>query len=200
MKFLTYMALTFCLPQLYSCNEPVTENVAKYDVTDAPNIDTTDKVRADITHQQLINYLPALNDFDTLQPPTGETRSNRTSGGKLSFAKQSYFKPTDTIYIEILDYKWIPEQLAGIAKAYGINNPWETSIQKTVEVILPFRNVSAAATINKEDPNIRLSMVVSDRFMINILANGSHINLEYVKAIAEKIKIKELQQLMLSKA
>jgi len=146
--------------------------------------------------EELMTYLPAMNEFEKKGDPSGEDAHVGASGNKYySYARQYYEKDKQSYSVEIIDYKDDTATLSGLQNMYGFN----TDSIRTAEFISYVENIQidkvrCVVTKYTNEPQGRLVAAVNNRFLVIVNATGS-TDIKPLKELAENAGLAELSKL-----
>jgi len=126
-----------------------------------------------IPYKDLQAYLPAIGGYEMPEGPKG-SQMNTPGLGNWSQTEQQYTSGEKRVGVSIMDYNGAEQTFMGLTAMYGMGMSMEDDDKKMGPADLGIKGVSAYETIYKKDKRAELSLVVGDRFIINMSSNGDN--------------------------
>jgi hypothetical protein len=143
-----------------------------------------------LPYKELQAFLPDISGFTKEEGAKG-SQMNVPGMGSWSQAEQEYKSGEKQATITIFDYNSAWQAFQGLTAMYSMGYSFEDDSRKQSAVNLGVKDVAAYQTIEKKDNRSELVLVVADRFIINIKADGDSDG-SMVTSIAKSMKLGEL--------
>ena len=145
-----------------------------------------------IPYKDLEAYLPQISGYSSDSGPKGSQTS--TPGmGSWSQAEQDYHNGDKRVNVSIMDYNSAHEAFIGLTSLFGLGIAYEDDDKKQGSVDMGTKDVKGYETIYKKDKKAELALVISDRFVINLKAEGENDE-SFLKNIAKSMRLGELAE------
>jgi hypothetical protein len=141
-------------------------------------------------YKDLQQYLPEVPGYSSQGGPKG-SQVNVPGMGSWSQTEQQFENGDKRLKISIFDYNSSRQAFVGLTSMYGMGFSFEDDTKKQAPVDLGKKDVSAYATIYKNEPKADMIMVVSDRFIVQVESEGENGE-DFLKSVAGNIKLEEL--------
>jgi hypothetical protein len=149
-----------------ACGEQKTEK--KVIVAEAP------KTTKAMNWPELAAWLPDIKGYQPGES-TGENTHTGTSGSRYyAFARRQYKRDDKELVVEIIDYNDDPKTLNGLLNMYGFNTPVQNEQIQTRLLETGVPKIKALETKYSANKDIRLTLAVSNRFLIHISEPGGY--------------------------
>jgi hypothetical protein len=139
---------------------------------------------------ELQAYLPEVSGFTKDGGPEG-SQMNLPGMGSWSQTSQNYSAGDKSIDVTIMDYNGAANAFLGATAMYGMGFSQEDDEKKSQTTDLGIAGVSAFETQYKQSESAELTLVVADRFLIQLRANGTN-DLNVLKQAAKSMKLGDL--------
>jgi hypothetical protein len=125
-----------------------------------------------IPYKDLQNYLPQVSGYSSEEGPKGSQTS--TPGmGSWSQTEQRFRNGDDKSFnVSIMDYNAAHQAFVGLTSMYALGMSYEDDNKRQSAVDLGLKDVKAYETIYKKDKRQELMLVVADRFIVDMKAEG----------------------------
>lgn len=143
-----------------------------------------------MAYKDLQNYLPEISGYTRDGGPKGN-QVNMPGMGSWSQSEQRYVNGEKNIDVDIADYNSAQQAFSGITAVYKMGYSSEDDTRKQSSADLGMKDVAAYETIYKDGSRAELSVIVADRFFINIKSNGDN-SADLVRSVAKNMKLGEL--------
>jgi hypothetical protein len=141
-------------------------------------------------YKDLQQYLPEVSGYSSQGGPKG-SQVNVPGMGSWSQTEQRFENGDKTLKISIFDYNSSHQAFVGLTSMYSMGFSFEDDTKKQAPLDLGKKDVSAYATIYKNEPKADMIIVVSDRFIVHVESEGENGE-EFLKSIAGNMKLEEL--------
>lgn len=141
-------------------------------------------------YKDLQNYLPEISGYTKEGAPKG-SQVNMPGMGSWSQTEQRYTNGDKNIEVQIADYNSAQQAFAGVTAVYKMGYTAEDDTKKHGSANLGVKDVAAYETIYKDGSSAELSIIVADRFFINIKSEGDN-SADLVRSVAKNMKLDEL--------
>jgi hypothetical protein len=138
----------------------------------------------------LQGYLPEVDGYTKRGGPKG-SQMNMPGMGSWSQAEQEYESGDKSIDVTMMDYNGAMGAFTGATALYSMGFSQEDDQRKSQSTDLGMKGVAAYETIYKQDQRAELVLVVGDRFLIQMDADGTN-DVEVLKKAARSMKLGEL--------
>lgn len=139
---------------------------------------------------QLQAYLPDVSGYTKDGGPEGN-QMNIPGMGSWSQTSQNYSSGDKSLEVTIMDYNGAANAFLGATAMYGMGFSQEDDDKKSQTTDLGIPGVSAFETQYKQSPSAELTLVVADRFLIQLRANGTN-DIGLLKEAAKSMKLEDL--------
>ena len=138
----------------------------------------------------LQGYLPEIEGFMKRGGPKG-SQMNIPGMGSWSQAEQGYESGEKSVDVTMMDYNGAAGAFMGATTLYRMGFSQEDDQKKSQSSDLGVKGVGAYETVYKQSPRAELIVIVSDRFLIQMEADGTN-DVELLKKAARSMKLEEL--------
>jgi len=136
-------------------------------------------------YKDLQGYLPEIAGYTKNGGPKGDM-VKMPDMGSWSQVQQNYTNGDKKISIKIIDYNGSPTGFSGIKGLYQLGAASEDDERKAGTVDLGIKEVSAYETVYKQRHDARISLFITDRFLVDIESTGSN-DMDILTPIAKGI-------------
>jgi hypothetical protein len=136
-------------------------------------------------YKDLQAYLPEIASYAKSGGPKGNM-VNMPGAGSWSEVQQKYNNGDKKITVKIVDYNGSEAGFSGIKGLYQMGGASEDDEKKSGSIDLGIKDVAAFETVYKQKPRARLTLIITDRFMVNIESTGSN-DMDMLTPIAKHI-------------
>ena len=135
-------------------------------------------------------YLPEIEGYTKEGGPKG-SQMNMPGMGSWSQTEQRYVSGDKDIEVTLMDYNGALMAFTGATALYRMGFQQEDDEKKSQTTDLGIKGVAAYETVHKQSPRAELTVVVVDRFLIQMNSEGSN-DVELLKKAARSMKLEEL--------
>lgn len=154
---------------------------------------TGSKSVKEMTFDRLSEYIPhELFDFKAKDAVNGENGGiGKSEARYFSFASQVYYKPGQSIRLEIVDYLMDTNQYNGLLNMFGFNSDIDNNVVKTKRIQLGIPGTKAITSEYKLENAAKLIIGAGDRFLITISSIDAR-DLALLQKVVGEIEIEKL--------
>lgn len=142
-------------------------------------------------YKDLQAFLPEVSGYKKEGGPRGSQMNMPGMAGSWSQTEQSYSSGDKRIEITLFDYNGANMAFGAATAMYKAGFASEDDTKRTGSVDLGVRDVTGYETVYKQDPRAELTLVVVDRFMIQLQSEGSN-DVEALKKVAKGMRLADL--------
>jgi hypothetical protein len=143
-----------------------------------------------IAFKDLETYLPEISGYSSEHGPKG-SQMNTPGLGSWSQAEQDYSSGDKRVNVSIMDYNAAHQAFLGLTSMLGLGISSEDDEKREGSVDLGIKDVKAFETIYKKDKRSELSLIVGDRFVVNLKSDGENDE-NFLRSVAKDMKLEEL--------
>lgn len=142
-------------------------------------------------YKELQAYLPDVSGYKKEGGPRGSQMNMPGMAGSWSQTEQSYSSGDKRIEITLFDYNGANMAFGAATAMYKAGFATEDDTKRSGSVDLGVRDVTGYETVYKKDPRAELTLVVVDRFLIQLQSEGDS-DVEALKKAAKGMRLAEL--------
>jgi hypothetical protein len=142
-------------------------------------------------YKELQAYLPDISGYKKEGGPRGSQMNMPGLAGRWSQTEQSYSNGDMRIEVTLFDYNGAIMAFTAATAIYKAGFASEDDTKRTGSVDLGLRDVTGYETVFKQDPRAELTLVVVDRFLIQMQSEGSS-DVEALKNVARGMRLADL--------
>lgn len=145
-----------------------------------------------IPYKELQTYLPQVSGYTSDEGPKG-SQTNTPGLGSWSQTEQRFRSGEDKSFnVSIMDYNAAHQAFVGLTSMYALGMSYEDDNKRQSSVDLGLKDVKAYETIYKKDKRQELVLVVADRFIVDLKAEGESDE-NFLRSVAKNnMKLQEL--------
>ena len=143
-----------------------------------------------MAYKDLQAYLPEISGYTSEQGPKG-SQMNTPGLGSWSQGEQEYANGDRRAEVSIMDYNAAHQAFAGLTAMYGLGMSMEDDEKRQGPVDMGIKGVGAYETIYKKEKRSELTLIVGDRFIINLKSEGENDE-SFLRSVAKSMKLEEL--------
>lgn len=142
--------------------------------------------------KELEIFLPEIPNYSKEGGPSGNQMSV-PGMGSWSQTEQAYTSGDIRIDISVADYNGSANAFTGATALYSMGYSQEDDYKKSGSIDLGIKGVVSYETIYKQEKRAELTLIVVDRFIIQLNADGTN-NIDILKKAATSMKLEKLSQ------
>lgn len=143
-----------------------------------------------IPYKELQNYLPDVSGYAKEGDPQG-SQMDMPGLGSWSQTEQRYKSGDKNIKVSIVDYNAAHGAFAGATAIYKMGYSMEDDSKRQGTVDIGMKDVVAYETVYKQEPRAELTLIVGDRFLVQIESEGSN-DPDLVRSVAKSLRLGDL--------
>ena len=141
-------------------------------------------------YKDLEAYLPEVSGYTKDGGPKG-SQVNMPGTGGWSEVEQRYVNGEKNVDIKIMDYNASQMGFMGVTAMYKMGFSSEDDTKKEGTVDIGMKDVAAFETVYKTEQRTKLTLIVADRFYIELENDGTN-DPEFLRSVAKNMKLSEL--------
>lgn len=143
-----------------------------------------------LSYKELEKFLPEISGFVKEGGASGN-QMNVPGLGSWSQTEQNYSNQDRRIQISMADYNGSTSAFMGATALYNMGYTQEDDYKKSGSVDMNIKGVVAYETIYKQEQRAEMTLIVVDRFLVQINAEGTN-DIEILKKVAASINLDKL--------